>query len=70
MRTGGLLGIARLFLADRIRSLGIHAASACQSIADAIEGRPPKRIEPPREWQPRLWERDHDPRTEQRERRP
>jgi hypothetical protein len=70
MLTGGLFRIARHFFADRVRSFGALVASGCQAVADALDGKPPQDIEPPREWKPRLWERDHDARTEDEKRRP
>ena len=70
MRSGGLIGIARHFLADCVRSLGLVVSSACQAVADALDGKPPSDIGPAREWEPRLWDRDHDARTENKERRP
>ena len=62
MRTGGLLSIARIFLADLIRSVGLALATACEAAA--------ARIEPAREWPLRLWQRDHDDRSDQRDRLP
>lgn len=62
MRTGGLLGLARSFIGNALRSLGIVVGQACAAAADVID--------PPREWNPRLWDRDGDPRADNEDRRP
>jgi len=46
---------ALVSLAERLRRASLRALNAA---------------DPPPEWDRRLWDRDHDPRTEQEERRP
>lgn len=61
----GLAAIARAALGSLVR-LGARGFAAITElltdIADAID--------PPREWKPRLWDRDKDPRTDAEERHP
>lgn len=70
MRTGGLAHLFRMWASHALRSHGERYATRVRNWADAIDPTAPTHVEPPREWQPRLWERDHDARTEQEERRP
>ena len=67
---GGLLILARMWVSHAIRSHAERYAIRMRGWADLIDPTMPKRVEPPREWQPRLWERDHDARTEDEKRRP
>lgn len=67
---GGLLFLARMWVSHVLRGHGESYAVRMRSWADAIDPTMPRQVQPPREWRPRLWDRDHDPRTEQEERRP
>ncbi|TXN26862.1 hypothetical protein [Methylobacterium sp. WL19] len=68
MRRGGLLQIACAFAGHAIRGFGVRVGEVCSDIADAIDPRGPDQIEPAREWDPRLWQRDQDARTRTEER--
>ncbi|WP_232629131.1 hypothetical protein [Methylobacterium sp. Leaf118] len=61
----GLTDIARALIGSLIRrTIGFVASILvwATDLADAVD--------PPREWRPRLWQRDRDPRSETEERQP
>lgn len=70
MRRGGFLQIVCAFAGHAIRGFGVRVSQSCSDLANAIDPRVPEQIEPAREWDLRLWQRDHDDRTENEERRP
>lgn len=52
----------RIRMVVAFRNRRIDDAERYGAVADAIS--------PPAEWQPRLWQRDHDPRSDTEDRRP
>lgn len=61
----GLAGIARALVGSLLRK-GVRSGSAALTkVADFADA-----IDPPREWRPRLWDRDKDPRSDAEERHP
>lgn len=61
----GLVGIARAALGSLIRLTARGPAFVAETLTDLADA-----IDPPREWKPRLWQRDQDPRSDAEERRP
>lgn len=47
-----------------------HHELALAHRVEADRLRPPSHVDPAREWEPRLWDRDHDPRSDERNRWP
>lgn len=61
MRTGGIRVLICLWLSDALRGFAICNAGRLARLADRIDPRLPHQVEPPREWDPRLWARGRDP---------
>jgi hypothetical protein len=61
----GLVGIARAALGSLIRLIARVPAAITEVLTDIADA-----VDPPREWQPRLWDRDKDPRSDAEERHP
>ncbi|KQP61083.1 hypothetical protein [Methylobacterium sp. Leaf108] len=68
MRFGGLQIMARLWLSDSLRSWGIGLSARFAKAADWVDPMRASRAKPAREWNPRLWDRDGDPRADAEER--
>lgn len=61
----GLVGIARAALGSLIRKVAGSVIRGGEKLADIGDA-----VDPPREWRPRLWDRDKDPRSDAEERHP
>lgn len=61
----GLVGIAQAALGSLIRLIARGPAALAEALLDIANA-----IDPPREWKPRLWDRDKDPRSDAEERHP
>ena len=67
---GGLFFMARLWASHAIRGLATAGADGLKRFADWVDPTAPKHEGPAPEWQPRLWARNEDPRSDTKERRP
>ena len=64
MRTGGLRVLFCLWLSDALRRIAQRSAGRIARLADRIDPRLPQQIERAPEWNPRLWDRERDPRSD------
>lgn len=70
MRSGGLLSLARAFVGDGLRSAALAVSVPFARLADIVDPLKDASVRPPREWDPRLWDRGGDPRADNEDRRP
>jgi len=61
----GFVNIGRSACSAFLRWVAWRLAAASEVTADLSDA-----VAPPREWRPRLWDRDKDPRTDAEERHP